>query len=733
MGRAMAGAFRTPVRQVTMTRWSLPPYGPLAAAVVASRNGYWADAIALWRDVFRVGDHDRLAAASIAEAALHFGHQGLVDHMLAQLDPLPDYLKQLAAADRATAAQAGALADYGGDLEKDVAAFRSEHPLGGSVPDMRRAAPRRFETRPLLLARLFGGGVKTTQVVIEGLCSRRDETGLRVYTEQLLERGASPAHLHWAIAGLHKLGVGLGDPLLHRAMTQFSVQDLAQEERAITDARLARALGYPGFARIILLRALSRSRRATARAAIRRRLAALVAECGRWLDDGTILSAADFAMSTPARATLLDHVRSRASGTSVAIEGKMAEPVELAFDWLLERGLEVAEPYTPENRLLMVGNTLGCGGMERMMARAYRHFADGSDFDRVDLALLDYEDGAPSAFCAEEAGISARDIVLLGPGGDAAMPFALLPPTWNIRAHKLHAHIRDTRPRVVHAWNDLTGLLAAFTGMVAGCPKIVVHFHHTPNVPLSGRVEPIASYPAVYRKLRTRHNLRTVFCAEAAARGYAEWWRVPRDERFRVLYNGFDWQVPAIEKAQAKDAIGLAGDRPVMGTVLRFSEVKQPLLWAEAAIALAKDASEAQFLMVGDGPLRQAVADRIAEAGLAASLHMPGQVENVPDYLAAMDLFWLTSRTEGLPNVLIEAQFSGVPIVAFDVGGIGETFVEGETGILVPPNDIAELTQRSLALLRDLDWRDAASSKALAQAEARFSSGAFFEGLRNLY
>jgi glycosyltransferase involved in cell wall biosynthesis len=112
---------------------------------------------------------------------------------------------------------------------------------------------------------------------------------------------------------------------------------------------------------------------------------------------------------------------------------------------------------------------------------------------------------------------------------------------------------------------------------------------------------------------------------------------------------------------------------------------------------------------------------------------MPGQVENVADYLAAMDLFWLSSATEGLPNVLIEAQFSRVPIVASDVGGVGETFLPGETGALVPAGNGDALATRSLALLKDDAWMTAASAKAVVQAEERFSAQTFLDGLSALY
>jgi glycosyltransferase involved in cell wall biosynthesis len=371
--------------------------------------------------------------------------------------------------------------------------------------------------------------------------------------------------------------------------------------------------------------------------------------------------------------------------------------------------------------------------MERMLARAFRHFSASDEFEVVDLALLDFADGAPSAFYADEAGVTAADVLLLARDGPAAMPFALLPGSWKARAQKLYDHIAATRPRVIHAWNDLTGLLAAYAGLAAGCRKIIVHFHHAPGVPLSGRAEPIAAYPAVYRRLRERPEVETLFCAQASAKGYAGWWRAAQDERFRILYNGFDWARPEMGKAQAKQRLGIAPEVPVIGTVMRFAPVKQPLVWAEAAIALAAGQPDAHFLMVGEGSLREAAAMRFAEAGLSERLHMPGQVENVADYLAAMDLFWLSSATEGLPNVLIEAQFSRVPIVASDVGGVGETFLPGETGALVPAGNGDALATRSLALLKDDAWMTAASAKAVVQAEERFSAQTFLDGLSALY
>ncbi|MCA1748723.1 MAG: glycosyltransferase, partial [Sphingomonadales bacterium] len=101
--------------------------------------------------------------------------------------------------------------------------------------------------------------------------------------------------------------------------------------------------------------------------------------------------------------------------------------------------------------------------------------------------------------------------------------------------------------------------------------------------------------------------------------------------------------------------------------------------------------------------------------------------------LSAFDIFWQTSASEGLPNALIEAQFAGLPVIAFDVGGVGETFIDGETGVLVPSGDTGRLAAESLARLADREWIENARSKAPIQAAARFSADRFHSELTGLY
>lgn len=727
MGRTLAHTVRADVWQNVSGAQPLVPDGALMAAILATCEGGWSEAIRLWRDVFRTGQHDSLAAGCMAEASWHLGHDGTFDHMIAHCpdkDPLLATLSDDQCGD-STQDQDWALGDWSARMTQNLSLFVKDHPLGHLCPDHIAEYPT-IETRRVgALARFKAPRAPAVQDIVADHVDKGDLQMLADYCQLLIERAASPDALHWAILGMVRLGAGSDDVNLNALRRAFASYPLSAVDRQLADARLYRGLGYTALARLILRDALNVAPRARDRAKIRRRLAKLAAENDRWLDDRDILSAADFDGRPDAREALLALAGS--SGTGVG------EPLVSAFEWLLDQSGIDGVRYAPENRLLMVGNALGCGGMERILARSYRHFSDSGQFDTVDLALLDFSDGQASAFYAGEAGVTDDDVFVLGRDGAAEMPCALLPGSWKVRAQKLYDHILASKPRVIHAWNDLTGLLAAFAGLAAGCPKVIIHFHHAPGVPQSGRAEQISSYPEIYRRLRVRPEVTTIFCAEAAARGYARWWHVDQDERFRVMYNGFDWDVSAGDKRASKEQLGISADAPVVGTVFRFSAVKQPMLWAKAAIAFAKERPDAQFLMVGDGPMQEDVAQAFNDAGLGGSVIMPGRVDNVTDYLAAMDVFWLTSETEGLPNVLIEAQFSNVPVVAFDVGGASETFLPGVSGILVDPDDVSALVNETNALFTDPERLAEMAEAGRRNAAVSFSADAFYDRLNRAY
>lgn len=147
-----------------------------------------------------------------------------------------------------------------------------------------------------------------------------------------------------------------------------------------------------------------------------------------------------------------------------------------------------------------------------------------------------------------------------------------------------------------------------------------------------------------------------------------------RPERLRVLPTGVPARYLGIERERHDGPLRVLW-------VGSLSHEKDPLAAVEV-LANAADSIPLEAVMVGDGPLRSDVAQRANELGVA--LELPGVVSDVAPLYARADVLLLTSRTEGLPGVILEASAAGLPVVAFDVGGVSEALVDGRTAVLVP-------------------------------------------------
>src|SRR5262249_25076110 len=113
--------------------------------------------------------------------------------------------------------------------------------------------------------------------------------------------------------------------------------------------------------------------------------------------------------------------------------------------------------------------------------------------------------------------------------------------------------------------------------------------------------------------------------------------------------------------------------------------------------------------------------------------HFVGAQENVPRLLCAMDVFALTSRTEGLPLVIPEAMASGLPVVSTAVGGIPSVIEEGKSGFLVPPADEDALRARFSALAEDRARADQVGARGREVALARYSAERMVRDYMALY
>jgi len=178
-------------------------------------------------------------------------------------------------------------------------------------------------------------------------------------------------------------------------------------------------------------------------------------------------------------------------------------------------------------------------------------------------------------------------------------------------------------------------------------------------------------------------------------------------------------------------------DTIVIGTVGRMEEVKDQVNLANAFIRLMKDQPDnnnnLRLVMIGDGVLRQPAQSLLEMAGLGDVVWLPGERDNVPELLGAMDVFVLPSLAEGISNTILEAMATGLPVVATSVGGNSELVVDGETGLLVPRSDPDALAAAIRCYVETPDLRRRHGENARRRCEAEFSITTMVNNYQVLY
>ncbi len=186
--------------------------------------------------------------------------------------------------------------------------------------------------------------------------------------------------------------------------------------------------------------------------------------------------------------------------------------------------------------------------------------------------------------------------------------------------------------------------------------------------------------------------------------------------RLVLVQGGIDAE--PIRRADPIDraSLGLNAEAPVVLWTGRLDPVKRVDDLIFAATQLVRQAIPLQLLIVGEGPEQPRLQRLVGESGMTDHIHFAGRRSDVPRLLRTADLFVFPSRTEGLPNSLLEAMATGLPIVATNVPGNRDVLADGRTGLLVPPCRPYELAAAMLKLMqnRSLAYRlGAAASRAV--------------------
>jgi glycosyltransferase involved in cell wall biosynthesis len=185
--------------------------------------------------------------------------------------------------------------------------------------------------------------------------------------------------------------------------------------------------------------------------------------------------------------------------------------------------------------------------------------------------------------------------------------------------------------------------------------------------------------------------------------------------------------------AQAKRALGWPAERLLIGAVGRLSAEKGFDLLIRATAELLRTGLDVGLVIAGEGGQRPELERLIAELGCAERVHLLGYRQDLRELYEALDLFALSSRREGLPNVVLEALAMQVPVAATCVAGVPRLIRDGDNGLLVEPGSAAPLTAALQRGLRDPDLRERLRAAGRRTVEEGYSFAGRMEKIAFLY
>ena len=275
-------------------------------------------------------------------------------------------------------------------------------------------------------------------------------------------------------------------------------------------------------------------------------------------------------------------------------------------------------------------------------------------------------------------------------------------PLQDLRALvRLRRFIRDGGYVIVHTHSSKTGIIGRWAARWAGAPVIIHTVHGWGH---HDRQHPLVRKLYIWLEKRTLPFTDKLIAVSPSnvEKGLADGIGTPAD--YVVIRSGIEldrFGHPQVPRAETRRAWGIPADAPVVGTVTRLSPQKAPLDFVAAAAQVHAQRPDVWFMLVGDGPLRADVDARARELGIADHLIMTGLRRDVPELMAAFDIFALSSLWEGLPRVLPQAMATGLPIVTTAADGSAEAVEDGVNGFVVPADAPQALASALLRLLDD--------------------------------
>lgn len=367
--------------------------------------------------------------------------------------------------------------------------------------------------------------------------------------------------------------------------------------------------------------------------------------------------------------------------------------------------------FSTRPKLSYVVNTLNAGGTEKLV---------------VEMSLAFTAEFDVSVVCLDEPGLWARDLRARGipvhclwrqPGFDVAMPV------------RLADYFRKMETQVIHAHQCTAWFYSALSRLIYRAPRLLLQEHGRFFPEQENRMRAFGNRwiirPLTHRFVAVSEDIRS---------------RLERYEgldcgQIEVVYNGVipDPPVSDAERAALRDELGFGSDDFVVGTVGRMAPIKNLPLLVNSLHRSAQEVPSVRGLLVGDGPAFADTCTLLKKLGLSEVVRVTGFRDDARRLIQCMDMFVLSSFSEGISVALLEAIDAGVPVAVTNVGGNGEVVVNGKTGWSVPSDDRDAMTAVIVDAARNPARRQALIRAGRCRFEEQFTFDRMLERYAAIY
>ncbi|MDY6861421.1 MAG: glycosyltransferase family 4 protein [Thermodesulfobacteriota bacterium] len=302
----------------------------------------------------------------------------------------------------------------------------------------------------------------------------------------------------------------------------------------------------------------------------------------------------------------------------------------------------------------------------------------------------------------EAKGISSIDLTLIPELIREIRPLKDLKALFKIyRSLKKTVRGKNRRPVIVHTHSSKAGILGRWAARLAGV-KIIIHSIH--GFSFHDYQSRFTKLLFIFLERITSFVTRKFIAVSLSDIEKGVKYKIFSRNQIVLIRSGIDisqYQKPGKRPAEIYKELGLNPDFPLVGMIACLKPQKAPLDFLDVAFNVSQRIPETQFILAGDGELRDKMTDKIKSLKLENNFHLLGWRRDIPDVLSLLDVLVLTSLFEGLPRVFPQAMAAGVPVVATKVDGAPEAIREGINGFLLKPHDIKGMSEKIIYLIKN--------------------------------